>query len=207
MITMKRDAVAGIARTWLFALLGVMAAAGAQAAAVSELIGERLRDLRGETVGAVQELIVDVREGRVLYIIVEAPQRFLTLPVGALDERLRLDMSLAGSAAQLDAQADPRFRRAGRLLGQALEHTGGERIGVIRDIEFDPGSGEVERVVVHTDQGARDFPASVLAYGRFPPLTRWQAERPSPEVEDKGFVVPPSGERRSLQDPEWDTAY
>lgn len=188
-------------------LLGLVASAGAQAAAVSEVIGERLRDTRGGPVGVVRDLIVDVREGRVLYVIVEGPERFATLPVRALDERLRVDMSLAGSTARSAEQADPRFRRAARLLGQDVEHTGGARIGTIGDIEFEPGSGRVEHVVLHTEQGARNFPAGVLAQGRFPPLTRDQAEHPSPEIEEKGWVLPPAPERRSFHDPEWDTSY
>lgn len=189
----------------IFVLLAMLMATAAEAAAVSELIGERLRDRVGAPAGKVSELILDVRAGRVLYVIVEQGERYVTLPVRALDERLRLDMDAAGEAARLDEQADPRFRRAGKLLGQQVEHTdSGELIGKVRDIEFDPKSGRIEHVVLDTDAGARNFPPGVLAHGRFPPLTRWQAEHPSPEAPERGFTPRPSDERRSLHDPRWE---
>ena len=112
-------------------------------------------------------------------------------------------MRLAGEIAHAD---EPRFRRAARLIGQPLEHPGGERIGTIADIEFDPGQGRVEHVVVSTGQGrTAHFPASVLAHGRFPPLTRWQDEHPAPD--DTGNLGTlrrePSSERNRLHEHRW----
>ena len=73
------------------------------------------------------------------------------------------------------------------------------------DIEFDLESGRVERVLVSTSEGPRNMPATVLAQGHFPPLTRWQAEHPPAEVSDRqGFVRRESSdERRSLHDHKW----
>jgi sporulation protein YlmC with PRC-barrel domain len=179
--------------------------AGALAAAAGALIGAPAQDRNGAAVGTVEDLIVDVREGRVLYVIVEAPERYLTLPVRALRTQggeAILDLSLAGEVARA---RDPRFRRAARLIGQPLENPGGERIGTIADIEFDPARGRVERVVVNVDGGKANFPPSVLAHGRFPPLTRWQVEHPSPEkAGDAGFLRrEPSDERTRLHDHRW----
>lgn len=174
--------------------------------AAGVLIGAEAKDLRGAAVGTVEDLIVDVRDGRVLYVIVDGPQRYFTLPIRALrarDGMARLDMQLAGEVAHTD---EPRFRRAARLIGQPLEHPGGERIGTIADIEFDPAKGRVQQVVVSTAQGGTaHFPASVLAHGRFPPLTRWQAEHPSPDASGNfGYLRrEPSSERNRLHEHRW----
>jgi sporulation protein YlmC with PRC-barrel domain len=193
-----------LAAVLLVLALSLPAEAGAMAAGV--LIGAEAKDLRGAAVGTVEDLIVDVRDGRVLYVIVDGPQRYLTLPIRALRERdgaPRLDMQLAGEIAHTD---EPRFRRAARLIGQPLQHPGGERIGTIADIEFDPRHGGVEQVVVSTEQGGTaHFPASALAHGRFPPLTRWQAEHPSPDASDNfGYLRrEPSDERNRLHEHRW----
>jgi sporulation protein YlmC with PRC-barrel domain len=171
----------------------------AQAAEVADLVGNAAYDMRGERIGVVEDLVLDVRAGRVLYIIVEGPERFRIYPVRALKEANRLDTAQAGEIASLQGADDPRFRRAGRLLGEHVQPPGGEPFGVIADIEFDPGSGEVQRVIALTDDGTIGLPATVLAHGRFPPLTEWQVEHPSAVVGNKGFLRrPPSDERRAL---------
>lgn len=53
------------------------------------------------------------------------------------------------------------------------------------------------------EDGVTGFPASVLAHGRFPPLTEYQVERPGPEPLEH-FRVRPSDERTRLHDPEWE---
>lgn len=179
-----------------------LAATQAYAIGVSEVIGAQAKSLEGKSVGALQDLIIDVRAGRVLYVIVEGAQRHVTLPLRALGDGMALDMSLAGAVARIPSQSDPRFRRAAKLLGQSVVHTGGEPIGTIRDIRFDRESGRIEDVVLETDQGPRDFPASVLAHGRFPPLTRWQVEYPG-EGTTGGFIIFPSDERTRLHDHQW----
>jgi sporulation protein YlmC with PRC-barrel domain len=168
-------------------------------------MGRPVVDLRGETVGTVEDLIVDVRDGQVLYVIVDGPQRFYTLPIRALragDGRAALDMSLAGEIARTD---EPHFRRAGRLIGLPLENPGDGRIGTIVDFELDAGRGRIDYVMVRVDGELARFPPSVLAHGRFPPLTRWQVEHPPyDKAEDAGFLRrDPSSERERLHDPRW----
>ena len=189
----------------LFGAALTVAAIAAHGAMVSETLGDPVENQRGEKVGAVDDLIVDVRAGRVLYVIVDAQDRFYTLPVRALGEALRLDMDLANAAARIGPQADPKFRRAARLIGQPVTHPGDGRIGTIADIEFDPESGRVENVVVAVDEGRRNMPAGVLAHGRFPPLTRWRAEHPPADVSERqGFVRrEASDQRKRLHDHEW----
>ena len=150
------------------AALVLLLAFEATAENVSGLLGDTARTARGEEIGRISELIVDVRAGRVLYVVVEAQKEFVTLPVRALGERQIVDMALADETAHLRPQAEPRFRRAGKLLGQPVAYPGGKNIGTLVDIQFELGSGRVEDVVVRTEKGPFNFPPAVLAEGYFP---------------------------------------
>ena len=180
----------------------------AAGASVSRLLGAPLRSEQGTTVGGLSDLIVDVRDGRVVYLIVDAGERFVTLPIRALGGDMRIDMGLRGEAARFDRKHDARFRRAARLIGQTVTHPHPGhivRLGVISDIEFDPASGEVRRVVVTDEEGSSGFPPGVLKDGRFPPLTHWRADYIDTEdMDELGWLRrPPSGERRRFHDPQW----
>jgi sporulation protein YlmC with PRC-barrel domain len=189
----------------LLLALALPLAAQADAVAAGTLIGRPIQDLRGGAAGTVEDLIVDVRDGRVVYVIVDARERYITLPIRALHElngRVWLDTGDAGEMARTD---EPRLRRAARLIGQPLENPGDGRIGTIADIVFDPARGRVERVVVAMDDGKANFPPSVLAHGRFPPLTRWQAEHPPADFSgDPGYLRrEPTDERKRLHEHRW----
>lgn len=189
---------------WLAGLALVAASSVSAAVTATALIGAPADSAGGKAIGAVDDLIIDADGGRVLYVIVDAQDRYYTLPMQALDldaPRPRVDMSLANALAR--AAPDVVLRRAARLIGQPLHHTGGERIGTIADIAFDAESGVVEQVLVRHEEGVTGFPASVLAHGRFPPLTEYQVERPGPEPLEH-FRVRPSDERTRLHDPEWE---
>jgi sporulation protein YlmC with PRC-barrel domain len=186
----------------------LVGAGTAHAAIASELLGQPLKSTQGEPLGTLEDLIVDVRDGRVLYLVVKGEQRFRTLPVRALGEDLRLDMRLAGETAKLEPSADPRFRRAGKLIGQPLVHPhpgGSQRLGTISDIEFDPATGRVEHVHVTSGDEVTHYPPGVLRHGRFPPLTQWRRQYLGPgDVGTMGYVRrEPSGERRRLHNHEW----
>lgn len=193
----------------LLAAIALAVIAGtAQAASVNELIGEPLRNEQGATVGALSDLIIDVKEGRVVYLIVEGPERFYALPIRALGADRRLDMDLAGELALVDSPTDVRFRRAVRLLGQTVTHPHhGKivRLGVISDIQFDPASGEVSRVVVENDEGKSGFAPGVLMGGRFPPLTQWNTDYiDTQDIDNLGYVRrEPSSERLRLHKHQW----
>jgi sporulation protein YlmC with PRC-barrel domain len=158
-----------------------LVAPAAHAASVTGLLGQPITGLKGQNVGIVEDLILDVQAGRVLYVIVQGTQQHYTVPIRGLyrtpgNGALRLDMDIEGESARISPQADPRFRRAGPLLGQGVEQPGDGTIGTILDIAFDPGSGEIERVIVATPEGERALPPAALAQGRFPPITLWPQE-------------------------------
>jgi sporulation protein YlmC with PRC-barrel domain len=193
----------------LLAVVCLMAGAGAAlGATASQLIGHALQNERGEPVGKVEDLIVDVRDGRVLYLIVKDNESFQTFPVRALGRDLRLNTGLAGETANLEPSSDPRFRRAAKLIGQPLVHPhpgGTQRIGTISDIEFDPATGRVEYVHVSTGEGMSHFAAGVLRHGRFPPLTQWRHDYlDADELDNLGYLRrEPSSERLQLHEHKW----
>lgn len=170
-------------RRYLTASLLALLPLAAGAASVGALLGEPVVNQRNQRVGTVDELIIDVSGGRLVYVIVADGGRFHTLPIRAFrGEQLRIaQMDLASAAARVES-ADVRLRRAGRLIGQPVTQPGGGEVGAIADIEFDLASGEVQRVLVQTSEGRRGMPPAVLAHGRFPPLTQWQVEHPPAEV-------------------------
>jgi sporulation protein YlmC with PRC-barrel domain len=171
---------------------------------VSGLLGQPARSLDGEPVGRIAELIVDVNAGRVLYVIVDGKRGYVTLPVRALEGPGTVDLALANETARTKPRADPRFRRAGRLLGQEVTYPGGDSIGTIVDIEFDRESGRVEDVVVRTAEGALNLPPSVLAQGFFPPLTRWDHEyATAEELGQRGYVRREASDERTRIAPPW----
>ena len=171
---------------YLIAALLSLLPFSAGAASVGALLGEPVRNLDNQRVGEVADLIIDVQNGKLLYVLVDGGERFYTLPARAFrGEQLRIaQMDLASAAARVES-SDVRFRRAGRLIGQPVTRPGGGRIGSIADIEFNLASGEVQRVLVDTDQGRRNMPPAVLAHGRFPPLTEWQVENPPADVSER----------------------
>ena len=192
-------------RLFLF-LAGALVAAEAAALDATELLGSPLTSLSGEPVGTVEDLIVDTSAGRVVYLIVDRGARFATYPIGALRRQRTIDRRREGEVARFDSPEDTRFRRAARLIGQPLAHPGAtQRIGTIRDFEFDTDSGQITRVVVATDEGESGFAPGVLRHGRFPPLTYWGGDYvDTQDLENLGWLRrPPSDERRRFHDHRW----
>lgn len=181
-----------------------MVMGSAHAATMAPLLGATLEKERGGRAGTLADAIVDVNAGRVLYFIIDADGRYYSVPVRALGEDRRVDMREAGEIASGDAISDARFRRATKLIGQELRHPqpgGANRIGTIRDIEFDLDSGRIERVIVGEGQERFGFGPGVLAQGRFPPLEAGQRSYAGEdELGNRGYLRgEPSDERRQLQ--------
>ena len=176
-----------------FALCVALLAPPALAASASALLGEPARNLAGERIGTFEDLVIDARAARVLYVIVDRGGSFVTLPARALDARLRLDMGLAGAVAYDRPPPGERFRRAAALIGEQVRRAGEGRIGIVHDIRFDPESGKVQEVLARSvERGEVSLPPAVLTWGFLPPLTPYPYEPPRY-----------SSERRRLHDHDW----
>jgi sporulation protein YlmC with PRC-barrel domain len=190
-----------LSRALVVSIAAALAAAPALGAQARQFIGQAVHDEGGARVGEVHDLILDVNEARVLYVIIQSQERYHTLPIRALDETLRLDSELAGSIAHSQAFDESRFRRAARLLGTPVSQADGPQLGTIRDFRFDPASGQIDNVLVDTVAGVRDLPASVLAQRELPaPAAAGAARAPEPDA-SSGFSVVPSPDRKRLHNP------
>lgn len=175
------------------ALLILLGAPAAHAASAAALLDRPVRNLQGERVGTIEDLIIDARAGRVLYVIVQGDGRFLTLPARALHPGRLVDMSLAGAVAYDRPPSRERFRRADELIGDEIRHPGEGPIGIVHDIRFDAASGKVQEVIVRSAQtGERSLDPAVLAWGFLPPLTPRPYDAPRY-----------SKERKRLHDHRW----
>jgi sporulation protein YlmC with PRC-barrel domain len=153
------------------------AASGAVSVGIGELIGERVEDLNGDPVGYVREFIVDMSDGRVLYMVVRGGNEFYTLPLRAIrrispHNEPQVDTSLRGPDVAKRVETDARFRRVRRLIGEtiALPDTAGS--GRIYDLDFEPDTGLITQVIVSTGDGKRAYPREVLLHGVLPPASR-----------------------------------
>lgn len=183
-----------------FAAALALASAQAFGAEAREFLGKPVKDRGGERVGTVHDLIVDVNDARVVYVMIESREGYHTLPIRALGEELRLNMDLSGAIARGQSLDDARFRRASALLGRPVSQADGPQIGTIRNFRFDPDSGQIEHVAVDTVAGAREFPASVLASRELAGAGPRPGRAPE-EGASSGFTVQPSPDRRRLHDP------
>lgn len=183
--------------------------AEARAAAVRQLLEQPLRNAAGEPVGTLDDLIIDVDAGRVLYLVIDrGDDGYATVPVRALLGDRLVDMSEAGEIARQNAQTDARFRRASNLLGDTVMHPhpgDPTRVGTIRDIEFESRTGRVERVVLMTDEGEFGVGAGVLEHRVYPPLGRRDHDYADKEaLGERGWLRrEPSDARQRLHEHEW----
>lgn len=157
----------GFAAVILYAALLVPA----YGASIEKLIGERVENENGSPIGFVDDFIVDVDGGRVLYVVVATGVHYHTLPVRAIHEvtarnALQLDMKLKGEAARIGDKTSPRFRRAGRLIGEDIALPGSNHRGTIYDVHFEPQSGLITRVYKDSawcDRHGTDFDCRYLS--------------------------------------------
>jgi uncharacterized protein YrrD len=149
----------------------------AHGASIEKLMGEPVQNKSGLPIGFVDDFIVDVEGGRVLYVVVDAGEHYHTLPVRAIHKvtarnALQVDTELKGETARIDGGTSPHLRRAGRLIGDEIGLPGSNHRGTIYDVHFEPQSGIITQVVIATAEGERNFPARTLLEARIAPAMR-----------------------------------
>lgn len=138
----------------------------------SELIGKKVANKEGKTLGEVEDLIVDVKGGRIPHVILsfggiaDLGDKLFVFPVNAFTRdatRDRLVLNVERDALRESRgfdrsnwPFDPPLRRASELRGANVKDTDGKPAGEIEDLEVNLATGRVERV--HFAQDGRKGP-------------------------------------------------
>jgi len=195
---------------------GVLAAPNAWLSMhASELFSSPIVDDNGETLGRIDQLLLDLRGGRVDYAVLSLEpngKRFpypLTAfgPVSGTEKlRLRVDRAaLVASTglAESGATLPPGYRPVRELIGRDVVFRGGERAGELRDLVVNLQTGQIRYAVIDYDPVYPDGSLGVelsevaLPAGEGPVVLAREIE-PRPAA---GLVVRPSDARRRLQSP------
>jgi sporulation protein YlmC with PRC-barrel domain len=156
----------------LLALAALLAALSATAdriywndALASELIGAEIVNSRGEHLGEVRDLSIDLKAGQARSALVEsggflgAFEEVRAYPVswfapGALGGRVVLDIPAAQIASVPQAPA-PDMPRASELLGREVRDRAGVVAGELRDIVVNLGDGRLRHALVMLERPER----------------------------------------------------
>lgn len=189
-------------------LLAPATAAAAAQARASELLSTPVSDPRGERIGTLGQLVVDVDNDVVRYALIERDERDFAYPFTALRRAPRGDGFVVdeGRPFAVAPGTEPRHGRlvgVTTLMGREVRFADGDRAGEVRDLVVDLQSGEVERVLVAYEPVMGDPPVSIpLGRMRIPTDGRpIVLERDIEPRKKSGLSAPPSPARRRLQSP------
>ncbi|HEX6321200.1 MAG TPA: PRC-barrel domain-containing protein [Burkholderiales bacterium] len=112
-------------------------------AKASELIGMEIRNPDTGDTGRIDDLVVDVANSRVHFVMLDMPGSLVTQPLAALE--------LGQGGAALHAATDWRFAApkgialmlASSLVGSQVDSVAGAPLGTIADLAVDPVSGAI----------------------------------------------------------------
>jgi sporulation protein YlmC with PRC-barrel domain len=195
---------------FVLVLLAAPAAfAAAPEARASEVLSAPVSNARGERIGTVGQLVVDVDNDVVRYALIERDgRRDFAYPLTALRRapgrpRLVLDEGRTLALAPGTNARRGRLVGATTLLGREVRFADGDSAGEIRDFVLDLQTGEVERVLVAYEPVLGDPLVSIpLARMLIPAGDEPVVLQRDTEAREKGgFVVRPSPARRGLQSP------
>jgi sporulation protein YlmC with PRC-barrel domain len=183
--------------------------AAAPEARASEILSAPVSNARGERIGTVGQLVVDVDNDVVRYALIEREsQRDFAYPLSALRRAPGRDGFVLDEGRTFALAPGTNGRRgrlvgATKLLGREVRFADGDSAGEIRDFVVDLQTGEVERVLVAYEPVLGDPLVSIpLARMLIPagdePVSLKHDMEPQ---EEGGFVVRPSPARRGLQSP------
>jgi sporulation protein YlmC with PRC-barrel domain len=148
---------------------------------LSELFGMEVKSFARRRLGAVEDLVVDLANGRVRYAILETRHRTVPVPFHALELSLENKYSLldasperlanapgraVGVDAYWDGPAPPRLARASELVGRPFRGVNGEVAGELADIVIDAHEGNVAFAVISLAAGRlHPVPLDAFAVG------------------------------------------
>lgn len=123
----------------------------ASAMKASEIIGMAVENRDTGDTGRIGDLVVDVANSRVHFVMLDMPGPLTIQPLPALE--------LSREGAAVKAASDWRFAapegialmRASSLVGSGFENESGARVGTITDLVLDPATGAIAFATVRLD--------------------------------------------------------
>ena len=151
--------------------MAVPAAATAQVLSASKLIGAAVRDQRGNDLGHIADLAIDVGRAHIAYVMLYANGSALTgaQVYGVAPQSLRpalrrgaLVLDRAATAPRVDSA---RLLRATDLLGKDVGNAAGARVGDIVDLAVRLDTGHIVHAVLQTREGpVRELPLEAFSF-------------------------------------------
>lgn len=141
----------------LLLLLAPLAAYAQAAGAMnaSEIVGMEITDRASGASGRIDDLVVDIANARVHFVMLDMAGPLATQPMAAL----RFENGRATTEAADDWRFATRegiaLMRASRLIGAGVESEGGQRLGTIAELIVEPASGDVPFALVRVEEDAQ----------------------------------------------------
>jgi uncharacterized protein YrrD len=120
----------------------------------TEVLGQKVVSLAtAETVGVLDELIVDPRSRRVVALGIKKSKAGNALPWNGIESfgPDAVTVSDADKIAAADRDVDQLSGKDHRLLGKRTLLAVGDEIGEVEDVDFDPDSGALVALVLPGD--------------------------------------------------------
>lgn len=149
----------------------------------SDLAGKRVVDPKGESLGRVEDLIVDVRRGAVQYAVVSfggvagLGEKLYVFPLNAFTRGEHRDRLVLNAEREGLREAkgfnrdnwpfDPPLRRSSELRGMNVKDSAGRPAGEIEDLMVHLGSGRIEHVIFARDGRKGAEPKATLPLAAF----------------------------------------
>lgn len=151
--------------------LGLLAtpALAQQPVQASQLLGKPVAGGDGKDVGALHDLIIDTKEGRIAYAVVIVGMKLVAVPVaaGAGGDRIAVGSTLQAlrgepgfsettypdfNAGEPDGEGKVRYRALRRMLDTDLKSLDGKDVGDVKDLLVTLEDAAVRNVVVEFDR-------------------------------------------------------
>ncbi|HEX6318099.1 MAG TPA: PRC-barrel domain-containing protein [Burkholderiales bacterium] len=116
----------------------------------SQLIGMEVRNRDAGTKGRIDELVVDLHNSRVHYVVLDMEHRLITEPLERLSFTPGRQYAVLPNATRgiAEPRAGMTLARASELIGWEFENEPGVDLGVISDLSIDPQTGRVSHALV-----------------------------------------------------------
>lgn len=121
----------------------------------SEIVGMEITDRASGASGRIDDLVVDIANARVHFVMLDMAGPLATQPMTTL----RFENGRATTEAADDWRFATRegiaLMRASRLIGSAFESEDGRRIGTIAELIVEPASGDIPFALVRLEEDAQ----------------------------------------------------